>query len=135
MKIQIVWDDAARTILRHTYQPGWTLDDYHHLVDVNHEMLMSVDHCVDIISDFTDSRTTPTQLISAMTHMENRLPRYEQVSVLVQAPFFIRIMVESGLRLMKGRNQRVAVRFATSLEEARFYIEQFRATTPRRIQP
>ncbi len=130
MAIQIEWDDEAKTIIRHTYEPGWTLTEYHELLDHNSQMTMSVTHCVDIISDFSNSKTSPAQLVSVSRHVEQKLPTYPQISVAVNAPTLIKVIVEAVLRISSARGQ-LTVRFARSLDEARMIIRDYRATVRR----
>ncbi len=132
MTIRVEWDDEASTIIRHCYEKGWTLDDYHRVVDLTSEMSRSVRQCVDVISDFTDSKTSPVQLMSASRHIEQKLPPYPSISVAINPPAFVKVIVEVMMNLAHSRgNNSVTVRFARSLDEARTIIRDYRATVVR----
>lgn len=57
--IRTEWDDDDHTIMRVTYQPGWTWDDMEDNFQIEAEYLDSVTHKVAVIADFRGTRLPP----------------------------------------------------------------------------
>jgi hypothetical protein len=135
MTIVTKWVDETQSIICHAYQVGWTLADFHAVVDLTYSMTMSVDQCVDTISDFTNSKTSPGQLISASRHIEQKLPPYPHISVVVNPPTFVQVIVDVMTRLGRTADKNpVTVRFARSLDEAYTIIQDYRAKVVRQVR-
>ena len=64
------WDDDAKTIMVVTYQPGWTWNDLEGNLPLEQQLLDSVNHRVDVIADFRNTRLPPGAI--------SRLPKIAQ---------------------------------------------------------
>lgn len=57
--IKTEWDDDKQTIMRVTYEAGWTWDDMEGNLPLEEQMLDSVSHRVDVIADFRGTQLPP----------------------------------------------------------------------------
>lgn len=124
--ITTLWDDDAQTIMRVTYQRGWSWDDLEGNLPLEATMLDSVSHTVDVIADFRDTQLPPGAI--------SRLPRIAQsppythrnagMMVMVATPGFITQVVEVYKRVYGQANKLIVVQ---NLEDARRLIARKRA--------
>ncbi|MBN1563629.1 MAG: hypothetical protein JXA10_07315 [Anaerolineae bacterium] len=89
------WHDDAKTIMRVTYQPGWTWRDLEANLPTEEQFLDSVDHKVDVIADFRDTQLPP----GAISHLPKiaQSPPYVHPNsgevVMVGSPIFMEEVV------------------------------------------
>ena len=127
------WDDDSKTIMRVTYQSGWTWDDLDDNMLVEQQMLNSVDHKVDVIADFRGTRLPPGAI--------SRLPKIAQsppythpnsgAMVMVGSPAFMREVVGVYKRVY---GQAAKLTMVHDLDEARALIAQKREDAARQTQ-
>ena len=127
------WDDDSKTIMRVTYQSGWTWDDLDGNMLVEQQMLNSVDYKVDVIADFRGTRLPPGAI--------SRLPRIAQsppythpnsgAMVMVGSPAFMEEVVGVYKRVY---GQAAKLTMVHDLDEARALIAQKHEDAARQTQ-
>ena len=115
MPITSEWGNPQKTIIHSVFDPVWTLDEYHGMIDTMHKMVISVDHPVHFISDFTNSNASPAKLLSTGRHIENTKTENSGINVIVNANGFLKAMANVSQRLFL---KDVQIYFADSVEEA-----------------
>jgi hypothetical protein len=127
------WDNDGKTIMRVTYQPGWTWDDLDGNLLLEEEMLNSVDHKVDVIADFRGTQLPPGAI--------SRLPKIAQsppythpnsgAMVMVGSPAFMKEVVGVYKRVY---GQAAKLTMVHDLDEARALIAQKHQEAARKTQ-
>jgi hypothetical protein len=64
MPIIVEWANPERTVLLYRVVQQWTWDDFHAANQQSHDLLVSVEHPVDLICDFSTSQTIPPRVLS-----------------------------------------------------------------------
>lgn len=100
MTIQIEWGDDQKTYVYSRFHPGWTWKDNAETRAKYVEMMKSVPHRVDVIGDFTDASTLPTNLFENMRQIANdKLPN-EGYVILLGVSYFVRKMYYVIIRIV-----------------------------------
>ena len=128
MPITYEWDNPEQTILLETFEGRWTLEEYHTLVDAAADMLNSVEGYVHVIADFSQSRSSPKNIMSGARYAEKRLPRNQGVVVFVQP----NVIFQAFIRVAQQLNFRAArhLLLADDLDEARQMIAEHAPLLP-----
>jgi hypothetical protein len=129
MPIKSEWGNPQKTVIHSVFDPIWTLDEYHAMIDTMHKMVISVDHRVHFISDFSNSNASPAKLLSTGRHIENTMTENSGINVIVNASGFLKAMANVSQRLFL---KDVQLYFANSLEEAYQIVEKHEQTHARR---
>ena len=129
MSINSEWDNPQKTIIRSVFGETWTLDDYHAMIDTMHKMVITVDHPVHFISDFTKSKTSPAKLLSTGRHIENTMTENSGINVVVNANSFLKAMANVSKRMFL---KDIEIYFASTVEEARHIIATYEQTSAHR---
>jgi hypothetical protein len=119
MKIQSVWDNDGKTIIRHIFQKGWGWDDFHQALDQAATMMGTVEHRVDVLLDFRDASMIPSGAITQVKKAYTN-PKHANMgtTVVIGANAFMQAIVSVGTRLSPNALQNWDVQFANSLDEA-----------------
>ena len=129
MPIQTEWGNPQKTVIHSVFGETWTLDEYHAMIDTMHKMVISVDHPVHFISDFSSSKASPAKLLSTGRHVENTMTENSGINVIVNANGFLKAMASVSQKLFL---KDVKIYFADSMEEAYQIIGRYdRANTGR----
>ncbi len=125
MSITVEWDNPEKTIVRVTFAGRWTWAEFYEFVTKQVQPLIrTVDHTVDVISDFRDSGPLP--LGPAITYANNVMKSYPPnagIMVIVSNSLLIKTLVNVFSSAFKSGIG--AKTFAvTSLEEAYHLIRQ-----------
>ena len=103
MGIDVRWDNSAKTIIYADFDAEWTLDDFHHMIDQIYTLNTSVTHQVFLISDYSKSRVPPRQWLSTGSHIEKRKSTNTELSIVVGANPFVKVMLNVAQKLfLKG---------------------------------
>jgi hypothetical protein len=131
--ISTEWDNDEKTVLRVTYHPGWSWDDVENNMVVEEEMLNSVDHRVDVITDYQGSQLPPGAI--------SRLPKIAQsppythpnsgVIAMVGSPAFMKEVIGVYKHVY---GQAAKLTMVNDLDEARALIAQKREEAVRKTQ-
>lgn len=119
MKIQPVWDNEEKTIIRHIFERGWGWTDFHQALDEASKMMDTVDHRVDVILDFRAASMIPSGAITQVKKAYTN-PKHPNIgtTVVIGASAFMQAIVSVGTRLSPNALQDWDVQFANSLSEA-----------------
>ena len=124
MGIQVEWDNAEKTIIRHIYEGMWTIDDYYGLIDENFRQIDSVDHRVDIINDLRNMTGMPHNMAPAVRYAARKAHEREGINVMVSSPRYVQMLVDAIDRAVGKPTQ---VIYTGTMEEAREIIAKSRA--------
>jgi hypothetical protein len=127
MTIHVLWDDAAKTIIRSESEGQWTWEEYHESLARIVEMVRSVDHRVDLIQLRRPGSTPPSS--SGMPHYQRAmriLPENTGLNVIINTNTIARSVANIFTRLY-GRRTRGAIVLVGSLDEAHKVITADRA--------
>lgn len=124
MPIHVSWSDASKTIILAEYEGSSSLEDYHAMIDTMHAMVVSVDHTVHFISDFTRNRTAPAKLFSTGRHIESRLTPNSGINVIVNINGISKTILQVARRMFL---KDIPIYLADSLEEAYQIIHEYQS--------
>lgn len=85
MGIHVAWDDDTKTILCHTHDGSWTIEDLHKAITQSIRMLAEVDHPVDQIIDMRTSGPPPAGVLPVYQYGVRNAPRNQRLTIVVQA--------------------------------------------------
>jgi hypothetical protein len=120
MKIDITWDDEDKTIIRYTFIPGWTLEEFYQVFDRASDMIRQSPHrVIGIIVDDSHATTPPPNVLGA----------YRRVASKGKLPLAVVGGGHLSMLLMKiaeevGANQR-QIFYTKTIEEARGALKDF----------
>lgn len=126
MPITVQWGNAQKTITETVFDEVWTLEEAHQMIDDIYALTTSVDHIVHAVWDFSNSRSSPTKLMSVGHHLNNRVIHSIGINVFVKANAFVKAMVLVVERMFSHDAQ--PLYFANSVEEAYQIIEKYEQT-------
>jgi hypothetical protein len=63
-RVSVSWDNDEKTIIRWKFQADWTWPDVYHAIELETELLDSVDYTVHTIADMRWMTQTPTSAFS-----------------------------------------------------------------------
>lgn len=112
MPIQMQWEDAEKTILRHTYEGHLSVEDMRAAIEENYALQTSVEHPVDVISDARSIKSFDPKLLSSTSGFADR-----------KAPTNQRMIVVVGTNLMLKTLLKLAKRFASKTTEHLHHAE------------
>lgn len=117
MTIKVQWDNEEHTLLRWEFMGVWDWDDFLAAQKESNDLINSVPHTVDIISDVSKSQHLPPGAIGRFRTYRRDDPENTGRVVLVGASIYIKTIVEifRGMFPNTGGN----FSFANSLDEAR----------------
>jgi hypothetical protein len=121
VRIQVIWDDDDKTIIRFLVESHWTWDEFIAAQKVAYDLAATVRHNVGII--IVESGTLPPEALSGrkdFTFITNRHPNVD-IFVLVLRGTFKRGMVALLMKLYAPAASLVVV--VATLEEARSLIK------------
>lgn len=94
MAYRIVWDDAAQTVVRQTYQGRISRHDFEGMVRESRGLLESVPHIVDVFIEWQGDRhlINDFSIIHAAMFAEKHVPRNQRFVLVINAPAAYRIL-------------------------------------------
>lgn len=73
MKIEVSWDDEDRTIIRYTFMPGWTLEEFYQMFDRAADLIGQSPHrVIGIIVDDSQAAAPPPNALGAFRRAASR---------------------------------------------------------------
>jgi hypothetical protein len=117
MSINVQWDNEQHTLLRWDFIGVWNWDDFLAAQKESNDLITSVPHKVDIISNVSQSHHLPPGAIGRFRMYRRDDPENTGRVVVVGASIYIKTMVDifRGMFPNTGGN----FTFANSLDEAR----------------
>lgn len=122
------WDNDQKTIMRVTYQPGWTWNEMEANLSIEKGYLDSVDHPVDVIADFRGT-TLPPGAIARLPKIASSPPythRNSGIVIMVGSPAFMEEVVSIYRRVFGQAGAKLTM--VHDLDEARAKITEMRHT-------
>lgn len=123
MGIQVVWDDAARTIIRWDFDPEWTWDDFHAAFQREAELSASVGYRVDVIPDTTRSNIANMGMLTEFRRIASKSPPNTGLIVITGGNRFANTIIQTFKRVYRIAHWKTAA----TLDEARRIIQADRA--------
>jgi hypothetical protein len=74
VSIEVSWDNDEQTILRYKFTGQWEWDEYLTCLSLGRNMMLSLDHYVCILNDFTESAFLPQGVISKVLNVMGTRP-------------------------------------------------------------
>jgi hypothetical protein len=127
MPMHIEWDRADHTVIRHTFEGQWTLDEFIVSNDRLLKMIRAEPHTVHVIGDMTQTKSAPQRLLSISRYLENNMADNVGLIVLVDPGYFIQALINIASRLMPRFV--ATLRYAKTLEEAHALIDKAQAVS------
>lgn len=128
MSVNVGWDDPEQTILRYTYEAGWTWEEYATAVATATQLVATASGEIDVIGDFSNSTLLPERALSnfrkSLATSPDTVP-FKMVVLIVKNEFISRMLDTFSRMYPSARNK---IRSAPSLEDARRLIRADRAT-------
>ncbi len=122
MSIQVAWGNPEKTIALSTFGESWTVEEAHQMIEDMYALTTSVDHTVHTVLDFSQSRSSPTKLMSTGQHVQKRQVPNSGVSVVVKANSFLKAISQVIMKVFVKDQQFF---FADSLDEAYRIIAKY----------
>ena len=122
MTILVSWGNPEKTIALATFGDSWTVEEAHQMIEDMYKLTTSVDHTVHTVLDFSNSRSSPTKLMSTGQHVQKRTVPNSGVSVVVGANSFLKAISQMIMKLFV-KDQPFF--FASTFEEAKRIIAQY----------
>lgn len=120
MSIQIEWDNEEETIIRYTFLPGWSVEEFHDLYNKPTEMLAEAQtELIGIIVDDSHDAMPPSTAVLAFKRMmqEGRSPL-----VVVNINPAAHILLEAARASSKSNRP---VFYADSIPQARKILQAY----------
>ena len=124
MPIHVHWDNPEKTVIHCEYEPKWTLEEFHAMIDESYKLMTSVNHTVHLISNFTKSRAVPSRMLSIGGHVEKANPPNTGLSIIVGAGSFVKALIEIASKTFLRDKNLYAVK---TIDEAYAIIKQHQA--------
>jgi len=99
MAIQVQWLDAKQTILVHTFDVKWHIDEFYESIDQAHIMMTSVQHTVHSVLDFTRSVMNHGNRIQMVRYANKKAPSNIGHRIMIRPSYLMRQLIPSLQRL------------------------------------
>jgi hypothetical protein len=122
VKVQVIWDDDGKTIIRFIFEAQWTWDEFIAAQKTAYEMAATVQHNVGIV--IVEASTLPPEVLTKRNDFTLFTTRHPNVDI------FVFVLTGSLLRgivglLMKFYSPAASlVVVVETLEEARMLVKQ-----------
>lgn len=124
MRIDVIWDNESRTIVRYDYHPGWTLEDFDQAERQLYELLAGVPHVVDVIAHFLPGSDPPAGAFSRFKRVQDEMPPQVGAVVVTNSGPFVALLLSVFLRVYRQYADRLWL--ADTLEDARKQLAEKR---------
>ena len=125
MKIEVAWDDEDNTVIRYTFMPGWTLEEFHQVFDSVSDMIGQSPHrVIGIIVDDSQGANPPSNALGAFrrTVSRGKLPL-----AIVGAGRMSKILMKVAEEATTNKRP---IFYAKTLEEARCILREIAGANP-----
>lgn len=129
MPVQVVWDNADKTIMRFIYSGSWTWEEYHDAISALQTLIQGVTHTVHMIVDMSGGIWTPPgSFIDHMNQEKRRMPPNMGMTVIVGRSLMLKVIF-NVMNSIRGKNMKPTV-VVDSLEKAYPIIHRHVAEQP-----
>jgi hypothetical protein len=125
MPASVCWDNEQKTIVRQQLFGDWTFDDYIMSLGELQRLTASMSHTVNVIVDYTESKSYPRKIIAAAQTLHRNFPTNEGIVMIVQGPPYITAAFEVIFKLYPKLGQNI--HHVDSLEDAYAAIHLYEA--------
>lgn len=125
MPASVDWDNEQKTIIRQQIFGDWTFEDYMTSVTELQRLTASMPHTVNVIVDYTESKTYPRKILAIAQTLDRNFPANEGIVMIVQGPPYITAVFEVIFKLYRRVGQNI--HHVNSLEEACAAIHEYEA--------
>jgi len=125
MPASVCWENEAKTIIRQQLYGDWTFEDYITSLAELQRLTVSMPHTVNVIVDYTESKTYPRKILAAAQTLDRNFPANEGIVMIVQGPPYINAVFEVIFKLCPKLGHKI--HHVNSLEEAYKAIHQYEA--------
>ena len=123
----VCWDNEQKTIIRQQLFGDWKFDDYIKSLAELQRLTASMPHTVNVIVDYTESKTYPRKILAAAQTLDRNFPANEGIVMIVQGPPYINAAFEVIFKLSPKLAQKI--HHVNSLQEAYQAIHEYEAET------
>lgn len=100
MGVNVSWDNPERTVIRHTFEDPWTLEEHKTSLYEIQAMVASQNHTVHSIADLSKTKTAPGRLMLNTRVAESIRQSNSGLLFMVQAPGLVKSIVRASERFM-----------------------------------
>lgn len=125
MPYEILWEDEARSIIRHRYIGAVDVSEYYEVIRINVERLAEVDHPVDVIVDVREMQTDLKGFLTAVRYADRKVPANQRLLIVVGANSFAKVMGNIAQKIAPKAAGNVY--FVDDLKQALQRIREYRA--------
>ncbi len=129
MGIRIVWDDDAKTIIRHIFEGNWTIEDYYNLLSEHQKQMAEQPHPVAVINDLRESGPVPSGIGSAVKYAARKAPTNEEIKLLIGSDRSVKTLIDL-INVTAGSDVTDLI-YVSTIEEAYTRIAEHRARARR----
>ena len=128
MAVNVIWDDAGKTILRYDFVGNWTWDEFFVAAAEFHAQLESVEHKVDTVINLLESAGIPGNTLSHVySALQRQHPNDSGLNVIVSKAMIIQTLLNVFKRAYNSLPMQVELQLVSTLEEARVKCAEYRA--------
>ncbi len=117
MSIDGSWDNDEKPIIRYDYGQGWTWDEFKQATATSDEMVSSVTHTVDFITDFSSGSAPPMGALGKFKSAQENSPENVGAIVIVGGSMFVNTLVSTFSRIYRAMGEQLMV--ASTVDESR----------------
>jgi len=131
MPIETQWYDDARSIIIYRVSGSWGASDIHAMAAEVGELVLEVEHTVDLISDFSEAGRPPADILHLARHLTtNQPPQFGNIAVVGMPPY-----LDVALKVLKRVYPRHLnnIFAAKTLSEAEQLLEEYRLAAEKQV--
>ena len=130
MAISVEWGNEEHTIVYWVFNGKWTWEEFSEVQRESNQLLLTVDHTVDVIGNLKRGPRLPANALSAYQGLLEHSAENTGLIVLVGSSNFVKAMVGVFTRLTSKKVPGSEFTFASTLREAYAIIEQHSKNRP-----
>jgi hypothetical protein len=127
MSVNLIWDDAAQTILCYEFVDPWRVDDYQQAHEAACKMLAAQPCTTDIILDFSQGQHIPSGIIGHLNRSYFKMAPNTGAVMVVGPNTFMHVLGD----IMQKLHPSARVRTFKTRAEARAALSLLRASSSR----
>lgn len=125
MPVQFIWDNPEKTIARYNFVGNWTWEETYKAFHHSWEEIEKLPYVIDSISDFTQSNTVPSGVMTHLRTLAQNRPENTRWMVFVGANPYLSMIVQNFNQLYHTILKReLKLQFVKTRDEARLMVAQ-----------
>jgi|GEM_PF-2611444 hypothetical protein len=120
MAIPVEWYNEDRTMIIQRFGSGWTFQDVIQMMDETADLLDTISHRAAVISDLSQSKTTPNLSVGALQRIANhRLTKHPNLIriYMIGVQTYVRVVVQVFARMFPAAFKRYQLADTTEAVE------------------